>query len=89
MVDETLSRVDRSFTKIVYDIWLDQRRELVERVTITVLTAARQQGDTRSVDPREVLTTQEHIAFTSEYRYFDFAAVEKFDVPSAAAAFLR
>ncbi len=69
----------------MYDVYLDEDNERVLELRMTVLCAT--QGGPASL--REALTSREHVAFETVYRFSDQDEVEAFDVPREVVRLLR
>jgi hypothetical protein len=73
--------------KIIYDIVLDPTNERLERLTVTLLCASRDQDG--RVAKGEDAFTGPHLAFTLDYAFTRHDAVEPVRVPAEAQRLLR
>lgn len=83
----SLSRADKTLTKIVYEITFDETNSRIEQLVVTTLCAQKMGG--APVDREAAFSSAEHIAFVATYRFSQRNEVEPFSVPSAAGKLLK
>lgn len=85
-MSESLSRADKTLTKIIYEVTLDETNSRVEQLVVTTLCAQKQSGP---VDLSAAFTTTPHIAFVATYRFSQRDEIEPFRVPGEAVQLLK
>lgn len=86
-MSETLSRADKTQTKITWDLILDEQNERLVELRVTVLCAMRQEGG--PAGGPHAFTTEEHVAFLTSYRIGERGTLPRPNVPAEAEKLLR
>ena len=85
-----MSRLDKTQTRLRYDLYLSEDRARIERVQLLTLAAAKPEGQAgRSRPSPTAFSSDEHVAFRFDYTFTDQDAVDPFPVPAEAAKLLR
>ena len=82
-----MSRADKTLSKIIYEITLDDSNSKVVQLKVTTLCAQRFPG--KPLNPKTAFTTDPHIAFVATYRISQRNEVERFGVPGPAVKMLK
>jgi hypothetical protein len=82
-----LSRADKTLSKLIYEVTLDETNSKVLTLKVTTLCAQKVGGG--PVDRKKAFTSAPHIAFVATYRFSERNAVERFPVPPQAAKLLK
>lgn len=82
-----MSRADKTLSKIIYEITLDETNSRITQLKVTTLCAQKTPGS--RPNPKTAFTTDPHTAFTATYRISEENAVKGFPIPRAAVKLLR
>ncbi len=82
-----MSRADKTLSKLIYEVTLDETNSKVLSLKVTTLCATKVGGG--PVDRSKAFTSAPHIAFVATYRFTERNGVERFPVPAQAAKLLK
>lgn len=82
-----MSRADKTLSKLIYEITLDETNSKVVSLKVTTLCAQKVGGG--PIDRSKAFTSAPHIAFVANYRFSERNGIERFPVPAQAAKLLK
>ncbi len=82
-----MSRADKTLSKLIYEVTLDETNSKVLSLKVTTLCATKVGGG--PIDRSKAFTSAPHIAFVATYRFTERNGVERFPVPPQAAKLLK
>lgn len=82
-----MSRADKTLTKQIYEITLDETNTKIQTLVVTTLCAQKVGGG--PVNRAKAFSSAPHTAFVATYRFSERNAGERFPVPAAAGKLLK